>query len=284
MDSPTEHLPTETETNVEPRRIALGVQYDGSSWNGWQTQPDGKTVQDVLQQALEKFSQQRLQVVCAGRTDAGVHALEQVVHFDAAIERDMFSWVRGVNTHLPPSIVLRWAREVMRGPSMADDDAFHARFSARSRTYHYVLYNHKVRSPLLRNRAGWVFGPLDVERMQEAAQCLLGMHDFSAFRSVHCQAKTPVKEMQQVSIVRRGDVILFTLRASAFLHHMVRNIVGSLNFVGAGKRDAAWMQELLESGDRQRAAPTFSPDGLYLAKVDYDAKWQLPQEDTTWPW
>jgi tRNA pseudouridine38-40 synthase len=266
--------------NPPSKRIALGVQYDGTPWNGWQTQPDGNTVQDVLERAMAQFAQHDIAVTCAGRTDAGVHALEQVVHFDTPLEREIFSWVRGVNAFLPPSIAVRWAAEVLPGP----EGAFHSRFSARSRTYHYVLYNHAVRSPLLRARAGWVFRPLDVPRMQEAAKSLLGTHDFSAFRAVECQAKTPIKDMQEVSIVRRGDVIVFTFRASAFLHHMVRNLVGSLIFVGGGRREVGWLKEVLDGRDRSVAAPTFAPDGLYLARVGYDAYWNLPQEPLMLPW
>lgn len=280
MQSPAEPVLSTAET----RRIALGVQYDGSPWAGWQTQPNGQTVQDALQRAMAQFAQKKILTTCAGRTDAGVHALEQVVHFDIALERDMSSWVRGVNSYLPSSIVVRWAKEVARGAALEQHNPFHARFSARGRTYHYVLYNNPVRTPLLRGKAGWVFRRLDVERMQEAALCLVGTHDFSAFRSAECQAKTPIKDMQQVRIVRQGDVIVFTLKASAFLHHMVRNIVGSLIFVGGERRDVPWMQEILESRDRHRAAPTFAPDGLYLAKVDYDPMWGLPQETSFLPW
>ncbi|HEX8958181.1 MAG TPA: tRNA pseudouridine(38-40) synthase TruA [Burkholderiaceae bacterium] len=261
-------------------RIALAIEYDGRALAGWQSQPHGNTVQDKLEAALSAIAGQPVGTIAAGRTDAGVHALEQVVHFDTALERDMFSWVRGVNSYLPPSIVVRWAAETAAGP----DGPFHSRFSARSRTYHYVLYNNAVRSPLLRGRAGWVFRPLDVERMREAAQSLLGTHDFSAFRAAECQAKSPIKEMQQVRIVRRGDVIVFTFRASAFLHHMVRNLVGSLIFIGSGKREVGWLKEVLEGRDRSVAAPTFAPDGLYLAQVGYDAFWSLPQEQPMLPW
>lgn len=259
---------------MDLRRIALGVQYDGAPWHGWQTQPGGGTVQDALESALERFACTPLATTCAGRTDAGVHALEQVVHFDTTLERELFSWVRGVNAFLPPSIAVRWAAEV--GPATAD--GFHARFSATARTYHYVLYNHPVRSPLLAGRAGWVFRPLDVERMRIAAQDLLGTHDFSTFRAAECQAKSPVKTMEWVRIERQGDMVVFTLKASAFLHHMVRNIVGSLVVVGSGNQPPEWIRELLEGRDRSRAAPTFMPDGLYLARVSYDAKWVLPQE------
>ena len=265
----------------ELKRIALGVQYDGSAWHGYQKQADGQTVQDRLEFALEKFGRVALATTCAGRTDTGVHALEQVVHFDTELERDTHSWVRGVNAFLPPSIALRWAKEITPDP----EHDFHARFSARSRTYHYVLYNNPTRSPLLVGRAGFVFRPLDVACMQQAAACLIGQHDFSAFRSSQCQAKSPVKLMHEVRIERHAELVVFTLRASAFLHHMVRNLVGSLIYIGIGKHPPAWLTEVLEGRDRNDAAPTFMPDGLYLAKVDYDQKWGLPQETgSPLPW
>jgi tRNA pseudouridine38-40 synthase len=260
--------------DCELKRIVLGVQYDGMPWHGWQTQPSGDTVQNKLEEALRKFTQTDIKTTCAGRTDAGVHALEQVVHFDTELERALFSWVGGLNAFLPPSIAVRWAYCVPRD-SM---DQFHARFSAKVRTYHYVIYNHPVRSPLLSGRAGWVFRPLKLEPMQAAAGHLLGQHDFSTFRSSECQAKSPVRMMYDVRIERHGDVVVFTLRANAFLHHMVRNIVGSLVFVGNGSHPPEWIKHLLEGCDRKHAAPTFMPDGLYLAKIDYDAKWGLPQE------
>lgn len=256
-------------------RIALGIQYDGSPWSGWQTQPDGRTVQDVLESGLEKFTRHKIATVCAGRTDAGVHAIEQVVHFDTDINRQTASWIRGVNAFLPPSIAVRWACEVTCD---ADDD-FHARFSARARTYHYVLYNHPIRSPLLSGKVGWVFRPLDEVIMQHAAKLLIGTHDFSAFRASQCQAKSPLRTMHEINIARNGSFIVITLRANAFLHHMVRNIVGSLIYVSSGKKSSAWLQQVLEDRDRKYAAPTFMPDGLYLAKIEYDQKWQLPQQD-----
>lgn len=269
------------DTGLELKRIVLGIQYDGAPWHGWQTQADGNAVQDRLEAALKKFARSDIATTCAGRTDAGVHALEQVVHFDTEIDRAAFSWVRGVNAFLPPSIAVRWACEVKHG-SLGD---FHARFSATARTYHYVLYNHPVRSPLLLGKAGWVFRPLALEPMQTAARHLCGVHDFSAFRSAECQAKSPVRTMHDIHIERRGDLIVFTLRANAFLHHMVRNIVGSLVFTGNGMQPPEWMNELLEGRNRRHAAPTFMPDGLYLAKIDYDDKWNLPQETTKiLPW
>jgi tRNA pseudouridine38-40 synthase len=256
------------------KRIALGVQYDGTAWNGYQKQRDRHTVQDQLEMALHEFARVELGTTCAGRTDTGVHALEQVVHFDTSLTRPMASWVRGVNAFLPPSIALRWASPVAQD----QEREFHARFSARARTYHYVLYNNPIRSPLLVGRAGWVFRPLDLERMREAARHLIGSHDFSAFRSSQCQAKSPVRQMHSVSIERRGEAIVFTICANAFLHHMVRNLIGSLIYVGSGRHAPSWLGEVLAGRDRHDAAPTFMPDGLYLGKIDYDPKWGLPQE------
>jgi len=258
----------------ELKRIVLGVQYDGNQWRGWQTQPGGGTVQDTLEAALKRFALDDVATTCAGRTDAGVHALEQVVHFDTSLDRELFSWVRGVNAFLPPSIAVRWACEVPR----LSGAEFHARFSAVARTYHYVLYNNPVRSPLLSGKTGWVFRPLELEPMREAARYLIGTHDFSAFRAAECQAKTPVKTMHRLHIARKGDIVVFTLTANAFLHHMVRNIVGALVVVGNGNKPPEWMREILNGRDRSRAAPTFMPDGLYLAKIDYDASWNLPHE------
>ncbi|WP_317889338.1 tRNA pseudouridine(38-40) synthase TruA [Undibacterium oligocarboniphilum] len=257
------------------KRIVLGVQYDGNGWQGWQKQPSGNTVQDALEKALRQFCNIEVNTVCAGRTDAGVHGVEQVVHFDTPLIRTPYSWVNGVNAFLPDTVAVRWARELeLVAP---DGDQFHARFGARARTYHYVLLNDKIRSPLLIGRAGWVFRPLDVEKMRAGADYLLGEHDFSAFRAAECQAKNPVKHMYSIQIRQQAEIIVITLRASAFLHHMVRNIVGSLIFVGTGKRSPEWMAELLAGRDRSVAAPTFMPDGLYLAKIEYDEKWALPQ-------
>ena len=267
------------------KRIALGIQYDGRQWQGWQTQPHRKTVQDTLEAALAKFCQQSVATVCAGRTDSGVHAIEQVVHFDTEAERELFAWVRGLNAFLPATIAVRWAAEVAGATqaSGAEQDAFHARFSAQARTYHYLIYNHPVRSPLWSGRSGWVFRPLRVEAMQAAAQALIGTHDFSAFRAAECQAHSPVRTMHTITLQRQGELILVTLKGNAFLHHMVRNIVGSLIQVGIGNAAEAWVGEVLAARNRDLAAPTFSPDGLYLAKIDYDARWNLPQIDTTTP-
>ncbi len=260
------------------KRIALGIQYDGTPWQGWQTQPHRQTVQDVLEAALEKFLLTPTPTTCAGRTDAGVHATGQIVHFDTGASRELFSWVRGVNAFLPASVAVRWAAEVEGG-----EQGFHARFSATARTYHYVIHNDAVRSPLWHGRAGWSFRPLDAAAMHEAAQHLIGEHDFSAFRAAECQAATPVRDMHAIHVARRGDLVVVTLKANAFLHHMVRNIVGSLIQVGVGNRQGDWIAELLVGRNRELAAPTFSPDGLYLAKVDYDARWGLPAADGSLP-
>jgi tRNA pseudouridine38-40 synthase len=257
------------------KRLVLGVQYDGSCWHGWQTQPNGKTVQDELERALSAFAKLKVSTACAGRTDAGVHAIEQVVHFDTPLDRPMHSWLNGVNAFLPPSIVIRWIREVEFVDPDAQDN-FHARFSAYARTYHYVVYCNPIRSPMWSKRAGWVFRPLDLERMRLATRYLVGENDFSSFRAASCQAKSPVKHMYDIQIRQKGELFVFTLRANAFLHHMVRNILGALIFVGTGKKEPEWIEHVLHSRDRSLAAPTFMPDGLYLAKIEYDEKWQLP--------
>jgi tRNA pseudouridine38-40 synthase len=269
------------QTGSKLKRIVLGIQYDGAPWHGWQTQLTGNTVQDRLEDALNKFTRTIVDTVCAGRTDAGVHAVEQVVHFDTDIDRGIPSWVRGVNAFLPASIAVRWACEVQPDP-LGD---FHARFSATARTYHYVLYNHPVRSPLLKGKAGWAFRPIAIESMQSAAQYLVGTHDFSAFRSSECQAKSPIRTLHGIDIERRGNIIVFTLRANAFLHHMVRNMVGSLILAGTGGKPPDWIADVLHGKNRHYAAPTFMADGLYLSKIDYDSKWGLPQEPiSALPW
>ena len=249
-------------------RIALGLEYDGSSFCGWQSQPSGCGVQDYLERALEQIAGHPLRVVTAGRTDTGVHALGQVVHFDTEVLRPDSAWVRGVNAFLPPSVAIQWSKPVT--------DDFHARFGAVERAYRYVLLNQTVRPGLMQGKVGWYHLPLDVEAMRVAANMLLGEHDFSAFRAAECQAKSPVKHMRAIEIVQQGNFIVFELRANAFLHHMVRNIVGSLIYVGNGKNNPDWMQSLLACADRTMAAPTFSPAGLYLAKISYDPKWALP--------
>lgn len=249
-------------------RVALGVEYDGSAYAGWQSQPHGNTVQDKLEQALRSIAGEAVRVSCAGRTDSGVHALAQVVHFDTHAARPANAWVRGVNACLPDSIAVQWAQQV--------PPDFHARFSAVARSYRYILLNHPVRPALNHGRCGWFHLPLDLASMQRAAACLQGEHDFSAFRAAECQAKSPVKELYQAEVRRIGDFFVFDFRANAFLHHMVRNLVGALIYVGKGRHPPEWMGEVLQSGDRRLAAPTFSPAGLYLSGVEYPDHWRLP--------
>ncbi|HEY0666300.1 MAG TPA: tRNA pseudouridine(38-40) synthase TruA [Gallionella sp.] len=253
-------------------RIALGVEYDGRPFVGWQSQAEGHTVQDALQHALGQISGSSISVVAAGRTDTGVHAIEQVVHFDAQVERPLSAWVRGVNALLPDSVAVRWAHPV--------PDEFHARFSAHGRSYRYLLLNRPVRPAIQTGKVGWFHTTLDVDAMRMAAVHLIGEHDFSAFRASECQAKSPIKTLTQLDIARQGDMIVFDLSAGAFLHHMVRNIVGCLVYVGKGKYPPDWLAEVLDSRDRRLAAPTFSPDGLYLRHIKFESKWGLPQMET----
>ncbi len=254
-------------------RIALGVEYDGTPFCGWQSQPDGVTVQDTLQHALSAIAGEQaaepISVIAAGRTDTGVHALEQVVHFDTTAERPLTAWVRGANALLPDSIAVRWAHPV--------GDEFHARFSAHGRSYRYLLINRAVRPAILTGKVGWFHAPLDVPLMREAARLVLGEHDFSAFRAAQCQARSPVKRLNQLDIRSQGDMLIFDVSANAFLHHMVRNLVGCLVYVGKGKYPPSWLADVLDGRVRSLAAPTFAPDGLYLRRIQYETKWGLPQ-------
>ena len=258
------------------RRLALGVAYDGRRFHGWQSQPNGQTVQDHLEAALSRFADAPVATVCAGRTDTGVHALQQVVHLDPPVHRDLFSWVRGTNRFLPPDIAVQWCCEVTA--------EFHARNSARGRRYRYLLLESAVRPALEAGRCGWVFRPLDGQAMQRAAAHLLGEHDFSAFRAAACQALSPVKTLRQLDISRHGAYWRFEFEASAFLHHMVRNIMGCLVAVGTGSHPPDWMAEVLASRSRQAAAPTFAPDGLYFVGPQYDAAHGLPDHTPAMDW
>ncbi len=248
-------------------RIALGIEYEGTNFYGWQSQAGGGTIQDALEEALSRIADAPTRVVCAGRTDSGVHAVEQVAHFDTDVVRPDTAWVRGVNSHLPDSIAVRWAQPV------ADD--FHARFSALGRRYRYLLLNRGERPGLMAHRVGWFHQPLNLEAMTAAAKLVLGEHDFSAFRAIECQAKSPVKVLRRADVRRQGDVLVFDFEASAFLHHMVRNLVGALVYVGKGAHAPDWIGELLASRNRANAAPTFAACGLYFVGVDYDPVWQL---------
>jgi tRNA pseudouridine38-40 synthase len=251
-------------------RIALGIEYDGSAFNGWQTQPDRRGVQDALQRALLAFATLPVDTVCAGRTDAGVHALGQCVHFDAPVPRPIDSWVRGVNRYLPAEVAVRWARAV--------PEAFHARFSALERRYDYWILNDAVRSPLAHRRVGWVFRPLDLAAMAAAAASLVGTHDFSAFRAAECQARTPVRELRELRVDRFGALVRVRAVANAYLHHMVRNLVGTLVEIGVGRRPVTWAAQLLAARDRRLVGPTFSAAGLYLVHVQYDPALGFPGE------
>lgn len=249
-------------------RIALGLEYDGSKFCGWQSQADGCAVQDSLERALQKLANHPLRVSAAGRTDTGVHALSQVAHFDTATQRPMTAWVRGVNAHLPESMRVLWAQEV--------DPRFHARFDAEKRSYQYLLVNHPVAPAVMAGKVGWFHLPLDLEVMQAAASNLIGEHDFSAFRAAECQAKSPIKTMVRAAIRQESHHFIFEFCANAFLHHQVRNMVGALVYIGKGKYSPEYMAELLEKRDRKLSPPTFSPAGLYLTGVGYDAQWGLP--------
>lgn len=250
-------------------RIALGISYQGGAYQGWQSQPSGLTVQDRLESALAEFSVlPSVNTLCAGRTDAGVHGLMQVVHFDTELQRPMNSWVRGTNRFLPNDIAVQWAHPV--------PDAFHARASAVARRYAYVLLESPVRPSFESGRAGWVFRPLDQAAMEAAAAHLLGEHDFTSFRAAQCQALSPIKDLRRISISRRGAYWRLDFEANAFLHHMIRNIMGCLVAVGQGLRPPGWMEQVLQARSREVAAPTFSPDGLYFVGPLYDAKWGLP--------
>jgi tRNA pseudouridine38-40 synthase len=262
-------------------RIALGLQYDGSPYAGWQVQHNQATVQNELEKAITAFIGEDackispVHTITAGRTDTGVHALGQVVHFDTHVEREDFSWVRGVNSFLPNSIVVNWAKLV--------PEEFSARFSAFERTYIYALHAGPCRSPMVNARAGYVMLPpnqwFDIDAMKEAARCLIGEHDFTSFRSSECQSKTPIKTMYAIDIISDEPWLYFRIRGNAFLHHMVRNLVGSFLQIGRGKQRSEWMGQLLAAKDRHLAAPTFMPDGLYLVKNTYPEEFNIPE-----PW
>lgn len=251
-------------------RYALGVEYNGASFSGWQRQlsPALPTVQGTLETALSWIANTPISVSCAGRTDAGVHGSAQVVHFDSAVVRNEKAWVMGSNTRLPPEIRVQWAREV--------SDDFHARHSALSRRYRYVIYSSDVKPTVLIGQLTHIRESLDVQGMHEAAQFLLGEHDFSAFRAAGCQANTPVREVRSVQLREQGNFIVLEIEANAFLQHMVRNITGTLLEVGRGRREPAWVREVLQSRDRNQAGITARPDGLYLVGVEYPAHFGLP--------
>ena len=258
-------------------RVALGLSYRGQAYRGWQSQPGGQTVQDRLEHALARFIDAGpVRVHCAGRTDAGVHALNQVVHLDTDARRAPASWVRGTNRYLPPDIAVQWARPV--------SDDFHVRYSAHGRRYAYVLLESPVRPAVEAGSVGWSFRPLDGDRIRAAFDVLLGEHDFSAFRSAECQAATPVKTLRAIGLKRRGAYWRFDFDANAFLHHMVRNLMGSLLMVGSGRRDAAWLKQVLDSRRRELAAPTFAADGLYFVGPYYAVADSIPDAPPALDW
>lgn len=254
-------------------RIALGIEYDGSPYLGWQSQTNKRGVQDALQASIHAVAGQAVRIHAAGRTDTGVHALSQVVHFDTVVNRPINAWVRGVNAFLPASIRVLWAKTV--------SDDFHARFSAQQRRYQYLLVNTPVAPAINASKAGWYHSPLNISAMQAGIVYLQGERDFSAFRASECQAKSPIKHLQIATVNQHGDSIILEFAANAFLHHMVRNMVGALIYVGNGKYPPVYMQELLTKKDRTLSPPTFSPCGLYLAGVQYDAKFDLPNTQRT---
>jgi len=255
-------------------KIALGIEYDGSHFNGWQTQlgqAKVRTVQSCLEAALSKIANHPISVICAGRTDSGVHGLGQVVHAEVHVERQMRSWVFGGNTHLPKDVSIQWATSV--------PNDFHARFSAIQRHYRYIILNRPTRSAVFANYATWYYYPLDVARMQTAAQHLLGEHDFSAFRAQGCQAKTPVRTISRLNVKRDGERVIIEVSANAFLQHMVRNIAGVLMTIGAGKQEPDWSQHVLETRNRAKGGVTAVPNGLYFVGVDYPEHYQIGRLD-----
>lgn len=250
-------------------RIALGIEYNGTRYYGWQRQREVNSVQGELEKALAQVANEPIETFCAGRTDAGVNATGQVVHFDTSAVRDMRGWIMGVNSHLPDDIAVRWAQQV--------DETFHARFSATARRYRYIIYNRKFRPAILGTGLSHYHQDLDVERMRLAAPVLLGEQDFTSFRAIQCQSNTPFRNVMHLDIQRYGDYIVLDIKANAFLHHMVRNITGSLLEVGMGRQDPSWIQFLLAAKDRTLAAATAKAEGLYLVGVDYPSEFDIPQ-------
>ncbi|HEX9625816.1 MAG TPA: tRNA pseudouridine(38-40) synthase TruA [Acidiferrobacterales bacterium] len=250
-------------------RLAALLEYDGSAFAGWQWQDHARSVQAAVEAALAAVADAPVRVTVAGRTDAGVHASGQVIHFDTAAERSDYSWLRGANSHLPAEVALCWVGRV--------SDEFHARFSATGREYRYVILNRPVRPTYLSKRVTHEYRPLDVAPMQAAARSLIGEHDFSSFRALQCQAKTPVRELRRLEVERHGDFVILTAAANAFLHHMIRNLAGVLMAIGTGERPVSWACEVLEARDRSLGGVTAPPDGLYLTRVDYPERFGIPQ-------
>ena len=254
---------------IRGMRIAAIVEYDGSNFSGWQWQDDAPSVQAAVEKALSKVADEPIRVITAGRTDAGVHASAQVIHFDTGVQRSNHAWLRGANSNLPDSVALLWVSEA--------DPEFHARFAATGREYHYVILNRSVRPTYLAQRVTHEYRPLDAARMQAAAQHLPGTHDFSSFRAIQCQAKSPVRTLRELTVTRHGEFIVIKAAANAFLHHMVRNLAGVLMDIGAGEKAPEWAREVLNARDRTVGGITASPDGLYLTAVEYPAHFNIPR-------
>jgi tRNA pseudouridine38-40 synthase len=250
-------------------RIALGIEYDGSSYNGWQSQKDGIGIQTILEQALSSVADHPVSVTCAGRTDTGVHASGQVIHFDSDAVRTARAWVMGANANLPRDVSVIWA--------VGTNDDFHARFSATSRAYRYIILNRSVRPAILANKVSWEHRPLDIEKMQIAGNLLLGEHDFSSYRAAQCQSKSAIRTITKLQVSRENDFVFIDIEANAFLQHMVRNIAGVLMTVGAGEEDTAWSRHVLDKRDRTQGGVTASPAGLYFIKVEYPEIFQIPE-------
>lgn len=251
-------------------RVAFGIEYDGTEFCGWQLQKSGvRTVQEELEKALASVANEPVRVHCAGRTDTGVHGVGQVIHIETAAERSPRSWVLGANSNLPFDVNVTWAKQV--------NEPFHARFSAISRTYRYVILNRMSRSSLHRNRVVWVHRPLDASRMHEAAQSLVGTHDFSSYRALGCQAHSPMRTVSRLDVTCQADQIIIDVEAQAFLHHMVRNLAGVLMAIGRGDRPVNWAEEILERRDRTKGGITAPPEGLYLMHVGYPPEFSIPE-------
>lgn len=253
-----------------PTRIALAVEYNGSAFHGWQLQKDPimPTVQGELERALSKIANHPVRVHCAGRTDTGVHAMSQIVHFDTAADRPLKAWLMGTNAELPAEVCVRWVK-----PVVVD---FHARFSALKRRYRYIIYNHPVRSAVLAGKVSWQCLPLCAESMHREAQHLVGSHDFTSYRAAACQSRSPVRDVDYLAVQRQGDLVVLDIEANAFLMHMIRNIAGVLMAVGSGKQQSGWAREVLEARDRTLGGVTAPPHGLYFMGALYPPEYQLP--------
>jgi tRNA pseudouridine38-40 synthase len=249
-------------------RLAAAVEYDGSYFHGWQQQGNLTTVQHAVEHALTKIAGEQVKVICAGRTDAGVHASQQIIHFDTLADRPLHGWIFGTNSNLPATVSLQWIQLV--------PETFHARFSALNRRYRYYIYNHPVRPALLRRYASWQCWPLDLEQMQKAANYLVGEHDFSSFRASDCQAHSPVRRIDFIQLTKKDNIICLDIQANAFLQHMVRNIAGVLMAIGSGKKPLSWIEEVLQAKARAAGGVTAPPNGLYLVAVGYPAEFGLP--------